>query len=300
MVTTVASTELSHRDVRPYPALRTFLGNLLERQSVPYFVSSIILFVLLAPILFIILTSFKGTEEVFTWPPTYIPKAPTLDAYRRVFLQSPLPRNLLNSLIISIGTTSIAIPLAVFTTYGIVQYRFMGAGAVHLILLVTRVIPPVALIIPFFILLAQVNLIDTYRGLILLQIFLGYPLAVWLLKPFFEAFPRELIWAGLIDGCSRLRIFFYIVFPLVSIGIAAVATIVFLWTWNEFLFALVFTSSYDVQPVTVGLRFFIGDEFVEWNAMAGAGLFASLPGLILFLFAQRAIVKGLTSGAVQG
>lgn len=290
---------LARKSSVPYVAVRELVGRVLENRVLPYVVSSVIIFLLLMPIIFMMFTSFKSTKEVFRSPPTYLPHQPTLEAYKRALLQSPLSRGLLNSLVISLGTTAIAIFLAIPTAYGLIHYRFKGAGLLPLILLLTRIIPPVSLIIPFFILLTRIELVDTYAGLILLNVFLSYPLAVWMLRPFFEAFPRELLWAALVDGCSRTRAFLAIVLPVVSTGIAAVAIIVFLWTWNEFLFALVFSNSKAVQPVTVALRFFIGDEFVEWNAMAGASLLASLPGIVLFLSARRVIVEGLT-GALKG
>lgn len=282
-----------------WPGLRRGFARLLDHRLVPYLVGGFIVALLLLPILFILSTSLKNSSEVFSFPPSYIPENPTLEAYRRMFFASPLPRHLFNSLVISGGTTLVVVGLAVPTTYGIVHYRYRGTGSVLAILLLTRVIPPVALIIPFFVLLTNLRLIDTYAGLILLNVFLTYPLSVWLLKPFFQAFPRELLQAALIDGCSRIRAFTAVVLPLVISGIGAVATFVFLWTWNEFLFALVFSASQKVQPVTVGLRFFIGDEFVQWNRMAAGAMFAALPGIILFGFAQRAIVKGISAGALK-
>lgn len=275
------------------------LSKALDSNTVPYLVGALVVAVMLMPIVFMFFTSIKSQSEIFSGSPSLLPRHPTFETYRQVLLESPLLRNLLNSLVISVATTVLVVALAVPTTYGVVHYPYRGAGPVTALLLATRVIPPIALVIPFFVVLTQVGLIDTYAGLIVLNMFLTYPLSVWLLKPFFRAFPRDLLQSALVDGCTRLRAFAAVVFPLVRSGIAAVATFVFLWTWNEFLFALVFSTSQSVQPVTVGLQVFVGDEFVEWNKMAAGAILASLPGILLFGVAQRAIVKGISAGALK-
>jgi len=280
--------------------LRNIIARILEKPLTSYLLLVIILTIILAPIIFTAFTSFKTRAETFRWPPTYFPQKLTLGAYEEVIFRSPLPRHLLNSLVIAVGTTAIVMGGGLFTAYGLSQYKFKGSGTVLLAFIATRIIPPISLLVPFYIIMSFLHLINTYACLIILNTFLCYPLAVWMLKSFFDAFPRDLIDSAIVDGCTRTRAFLNIVVPISAIGIAAVAIITFLWTWNEFLFAIIFTNTREVQPVTVGAHYFVGDELVQWDSIAATAMFTALPGLIFFSIAQRAIVKGLTAGALKG
>lgn len=255
---------------------------------------------MLAPIIFTVFTSFKTREETFRWPPTYFPETPTLEAYREVLFRSPIARHLLNSLIIAIGTTTIVMIGGIFTAFGLSQYKFKGSKTVLLIFIATRIIPPISLLVPFYIIMSFLNLINTYVCLMIVNTFLWYPFAIWMLKSFFDKFPRELIDSAIVDGCTRTSAFLKVVVPVSAIGIASVAIITFLWTWNEFLYGIIFSNTRAIQPVTVGAHYFVGDELVQWDSIAATAIFTALPGIILFSIAQRAIVKGLTEGAVKG
>jgi len=279
---------------------RSKLAKVFEKPITAYMVCSFMLIVMLSPIVFTALTSFKTREETFRWPPTYFPENPTLGAYHEILFESPMGRHLLNSLIIALGTTATVLVMGVFTAYGLSQYRFRGSKWVMVTLLATRIIPPISLLPSFYMIFSYLGLINTYTGLIVLNTFLIYPLAVWMLKSFFDAFPRDLIDAALVDGCGRTRAFIRVVLPVSTIGIAAVAIISFLWAWNEFLFAMIFSNTREVQPATVGAHYFIGDETIQWDSLAATAIFTALPGIIFFTIAQKAIIKGLTAGGVKG
>lgn len=279
---------------------RDGVAKILEKRATSYVLLIIILAAMLAPIVFTAFTSFKSRQETFSWPPTYFPQKPTLQAYHQVIFESPIIKHLRNSLIITLGTTAVVMAGGLFTAYGLSQYRFRGSGAVLLIFIATRIVPPISLLIPFYIIMSFLHLINTFTCLIILNTFLWYPFAVWMLKSFFDAFPRDLIDSAIVDGCTRTRAFLSIVLPLSAAGIAAVAIITFLWTWNEFLYGMIFTNTRDVQPITVGAHYFVGDELVQWDSIAATAMFVALPGLIFFSIAQRAIVKGLTAGAIKG
>lgn len=280
--------------------LRSVIAHILEKPSTSYIFLIIVLIVILAPIIFTAFTSFKTRAETFKWPPTYFPETPTLQAYKEVIFESPLPRHILNSLIVAGGTTIVVMVGSIFTAWGLSHYSFKGSGTVLLIFIATRIIPPISLLVPFYIIMSFLKLINTYTCLIILNTFLCYPLAVWMIKSFFDSFPGELVDAAIVDGCSRTGAFLRVVVPISAVGIAAVAIITFLWTWNEFLFAIIFTNTRAVQPVTVGAHYFVGDELVQWDSIAATAMFTALPGLIFFSIAQKAIVKGLTVGAVKG
>lgn len=279
---------------------RDGVAKILEKSATSYVLLIIILAAMLAPIVFTAFTSFKSRQETFSWPPTYFPQKPTLQAYHQVIFESPIIKHLRNSLIITLGTTAVVMAGGLFTAYGLSQYKFRGSGVVLLIFIATRIVPPISLLVPFYIIMSFLHLINTFTCLIILNTFLWYPFAVWMLKSFFDAFPRDLIDSAIVDGCTRTRAFLSIVLPISAAGIAAVAIITFLWTWNEFLYGMIFTNTRDVQPITVGAHYFVGDELVQWDSIAATAMFVALPGLIFFSIAQRAIVKGLTAGAIKG
>ena len=280
--------------------IRKFLSNILEKESTAYIFLIIMLFLLLAPIIFTGLTSFKTRQETFQFPPTYWPQKWTVGAYEEVLFRSPLPRHLLNSLVVAFGTTIVVILGSTVTAWGLSQFRFRGSALVMFILIATRIIPPISLLVPFYIIMSNLRLINTFTALIILNTFLAYPLAVWMIKSFFDSFPRELLDCATVDGCTRTGAFIRIVIPIAAIGIAAVGIITFLWTWNEFLFAMIFSNTRAVQPVTVGAHYFVGDELVQWDSIAATAMFTAVPGMIFFSIAQRQIVKGLVAGAVKG
>ncbi len=281
-------------------SVRSSAARIIEKERTSYIFLIIILTLMLAPIIFTALTSIKTREETFQWPPTYFPHNPTLRAYKEVLFESPMLRHLINSLVVAVGTTLVVMVGSVFTAWGLSQFRYKGSGLVLFILIATRIIPPIALLVPFYIIMSTLKLINTYTVLIILNTFLCYPLAVWMIKSFFDSFPRELLDVAQVDGCTRTSAFLRIVIPISAIGISAVAIITFLWTWNEFLFAIIFTNTRAVQPITVGAHYFVGDELVQWDSIAATAMFTALPGLIFFSIAQKAIVKGLTAGAVKG
>ena len=280
--------------------MRRIIVRILDKPLTSYILLMIILSIMLAPIIFTTFTSFKTRTETFRWPPTYFPEEPTLEAYREVLFRSPILRHLLNSLIIAIGTTTIVMIGGLFTAFGLSQYTYKGSKIILLIFIATRIIPPISLLVPFYIIMSFLRLINTYACLMIVNTFLWYPFAIWMLKSFFDQFPRELIDSAIVDGCSRTSAFLRIVVPVSAIGIASVAIITFLWTWNEFLYGIIFTNTRAVQPITVGAHYFVGDELVQWDSIAATAILTALPGILFFSIAQRAIVKGLTAGAVKG
>jgi multiple sugar transport system permease protein len=255
---------------------------------------------MLSPIIFTASTSLKTREETFSWPPTYFPKKVTLQAYHEVFFRSPILRHLLNSIIISTGTTVIVMVAGLLTAYGLSQYSYKGSKTVLVIFIATRIIPPISLLVPFYIIISVLKLINTYTCLMIVNTFLWYPFAIWMLKSFFDKFPRELVDSAIVDGCTRTGAFLRIAIPVSAIGIAAVGIITFLWTWNEFLYGIIFTNTRSVQPITVGAHYFVGDELVQWDSIAATAIVTALPGIVFFSIAQKAIVKGLMAGAVKG
>jgi multiple sugar transport system permease protein len=262
-------------------------------------ISLIFLLAWMFPILWSFLNSLKTDKDVLAYPPKVL-FTPTLDAYRDVLFGSAsiLP-NLVSSFIISIGTTVITMLLAVPAAYALARLRFPGKRFAGFYVLATQMLPPVGIIIPYFLVLRGIGWIDTYQGIILIYLSFSLPFAIWLLVSYFEDIPFEMEEAAYLDGASRLRTLWRIIIPQVRGGISVTVVFVFLNAWNEFLFAVVLSGN-TVRPVTVAMYNFISVEQTLWTKLAAVSVLAMLPVILLGIFAQKHIVKGLTVGAVKG
>jgi multiple sugar transport system permease protein len=262
-------------------------------------ISLIFILAWMFPILWSFLNSLKTDKEVLAYPPKVL-FAPTLEAYRDVLFGSAsiLP-NLVSSFIISIGTTVITMLLAVPAAYALARLRFPGKRFAGFYVLATQMLPPVGIIIPYFLILRGIGWIDTYQGIILIYLSFSLPFAIWLLVSYFEDIPFEMEEAAYLDGASRLRTLWRIIIPQVRGGISVTVVFVFLNAWNEFLFAVVLSGN-TVRPVTVAMYNFISVEQTLWTKLAAVSVLAMLPVILLGIFAQKHIVKGLTVGAVKG
>jgi multiple sugar transport system permease protein/raffinose/stachyose/melibiose transport system permease protein/trehalose/maltose transport system permease protein len=218
----------------------------------------------------------------------------------KVLFDSNIPRYFLNSTIISLGSTAIALALAVFASYGFARFRFRGKAGFQAFILVGQLLPTAAIIVPLFITLRWFGLVNTYFGLILIYTIVTLPLSVWMLTSYFRAIPVELEEAAIIDGASRLGILFRITLPLSLPGIVAIVVYAFVTTWNEFIFALVFAQDYRVKTLPIGIAEFSTEFNTDWGAVMAASLIMTLPVAILFLAMQKLFVGGLTAGAVKG
>ncbi len=279
--------------------IRYYLDKILSHRATAYIVVGVILFLMLLPLFWMVISSFKSMSEIFQSPPTYFPQTFSLEAYEQAWNKAPLPTYLVNSTIIALVTVAFTLVAGTLTAYGLSQYRFKGSNFVLVLFLFTRVIPPLSLILPFYVIFLKLGLINTRTAVTVYTIYLSYPLMVWLLKGFFDDFPRELIDAAVIDGASRTGALFRIVLPVTLLAIMAVAVMAFMWTWNEFLAPYLFINSDELKPLTVGIYYFVGDEFTYWNRMSAAGVIAVIPSITFFVLAQKYIVKGLTAGAVK-
>jgi ABC-type glycerol-3-phosphate transport system permease component len=246
------------------------------------------------------ISSVTSTRELYSVPPHWLPHAPTLDHYRTVLWASNIPRYFLNSIVISLGSTAIALVLAIFASYGFARFRFRGRRAAQAFVLVGQLLPTAAIVVPLFVILQTLGLVNTYLGLILVYTILTLPLAVWMLTSYFRAIPVELEEAAIMDGASRLAILFRITLPLSLPGIVAVVVYAFVTTWNEFIFALVFAQDASVKTLPIGIAEFMGEFTTDWGAVMAASLIMTLPIVIAFLLLQRLFVGGLAAGAIKG
>jgi len=257
----------------------------------------LILIFILFPVVWIVLTAFKRRIDIFTFPPVLFFK-PTLDNFSRAILERPIGRGMMNSIIVSSTVTLCSIIVGISAGYALARIRFRGSVLVATAILLCRVIPPVTLVIPFFILLKNLGLRDTHLGLILSHLTFSIPLAIWLNWGFIKQVPFELEEAAIIGGCSRLGAIIRIVVPLSMSGISATAILVFLLSWNEFLFALILTSRI-ARTLPVEIVSFITPVGVSWGPMFATGVFIMIPSIVFIFVASRKLIYGLAMGALK-
>ena len=249
--------------------------------------------------LWALLTSFKSERDVLAYPPVFLFE-PTLAHYREVlFGASSILPNLWSSVVVSTSATLLTMLLALPAGYAIARLRYPGKRASGFYVLATQMLPPVGLVIPYYLALQKVGALDTYFGMVLIYLTFSLPFAIWLMVSYFEDIPYEMEEAALLDRAGRLRALWYVILPQVRGGIAVTTVFVFLNAWNEFLFAVVLGGN-KVRPVTVAMFNFISVEQTQWAKLAAGAMVAMAPVILIGLLAQRHIVKGLTVGAVKG
>jgi ABC-type glycerol-3-phosphate transport system permease component len=252
------------------------------------------------PLAWGISTALKEKEAVYAFPPVWIPSPITFENFIAVFNNPNLFHSFVNTLIIASCTTVIALVVGVLGAYGFSRYRFPGRNTLLWSLLFTKLFPRVVVIVPFFVTLRNFDMMNTYQGLVLVYLMAIFPVAIWMLKGFFDNIPVEIEEAAIVDGCSLPQLLWLIVIPISKPALAAVAMYSFIIAWNEFLFALVFTNGLSRRPLSVALAFFIDENGIRWGELMAASVVMSLPALIVFSFAQKLLVRGLSEGAVKG
>ncbi|MGH6611503.1 MAG: carbohydrate ABC transporter permease [Burkholderiaceae bacterium] len=262
-------------------------------------IAAVLLSVWIIPVVWGLLTSLKTERDVLAYPPLIFFE-PTLANYREVlFGASTILPNLISSVIVAGGATLLTMLFAVPAAYALARLNLPAKRAGGFYVLATQMLPPVGLIIPYYLVLQRIGLLDTYGGMIAIYLTFSLPFAVWLMVSYFEDIPPEMEEAALLDRAGRLRALWHVILPQVRGGIAVTTIFVFLNAWNEFLFAVVLAGN-KVRPVTVAMFNFISVEQTQWARLAAGAMLAMAPVIILGLLAQRHIVKGLTVGAVKG
>jgi multiple sugar transport system permease protein len=252
----------------------------------------------LFPIYWVAAASFKTELVLYARPPQWL-FTPILDNYRRVLYNIPFFEYLTNSLVIAIGTTVGSLVLGTLAGYGFARFRFRGSGTVRFLVLVTRMAPRMVLVVPYYLLMQRLGLLDTYTGLLIAYVSFALPFSIWLLIGFFMDVPIEVEEAAMIDGCNRVGVLLRIVIPIAAPGLVVAAIFAFLVSWNEFLFALILSGVYvKTLPVVIaGLNTDVGPLYGE---MSAAAVMVMLPNIVMTLVLQRYLVRGLTLGAVKG
>lgn len=271
----------------------------MRRNVVLYAVAGLLLFIWAFPIVWAVVVSLKSEVEVLAYPPSVIFE-PTLRNYRDALFGSfSILPSFMTSFVIAGLTTVFTIILAVPCAYAFARLRLRGKKWLGFYTLVTQMIPPVGLVIPYFLILSRIGWLDTYQGMVTVYLTFSLPFAIWLLVSYMEDIPREMEEAAFLDKANRFQTLWHVILPQVRGGIAVTVIFVFLNAWNEFLFAVQLGGN-DVRPVTVAMYNFVSVEQTLWAKLSAAALIAMLPMIVIGFAAQRQIVKGLTVGAVKG
>ena len=260
----------------------------------------LILAVILFPLYWITVTSLKTIPETYLWPPTFWPKKLTFEGFSRVWTYSNFSRMFVNSLIVAVSSTLLSVVMASLAAYGFSRFKFRGSKIVLFFFLFTQMVPAILLLLPYFIMMRKLNMINSYGALIIAYTSFSLPFCTWMLKGFFDSIPADIDEAAMIDGCNRVQTLWHVIMPLALPGIAATTLFGFLVAWNHYLFAMGLTTTPDMYTLPVGIASMDGEFRVAWNEMMAGAIIASLPALVLYLLLQKWFVKGLTAGAVKG
>lgn len=271
-------------------------------RGVLYAITLAVMLPLLFPVYWLISSSFKTNLNAYTTPPQWWPAPATTENYTNLITgYTDFTAYVRNSLITCVATALLAVVVATFAGYAISRLRFPGKRPLLLAILATQMFPHVLILLSLYVMYRQLHLINTYLGLILSFTTFAVPFSVWMMKGFFDAVPSEIEEAALIDGCTRVSALRRVVLPLVTPGLLAVGLFSFLDGWNNLLYPLTLATSAAVRTIPPGLLLsFLGQFKHDWAGMMAASVVVTIPVVIIFVFLQRFLVRGLTAGAVKG
>jgi len=252
------------------------------------------------PFYWMIVTSLKHDKEIYGYEATLIPEKPTIANYITIIRDTPYLLYLRNSVVVAVSSTLLAIVIASLAAYAIARLNFPGRAVLARALVCTYLVPPSLLFIPLFAIMSSLRLTDTLYGLTFAYLGGDVPFCAWLLMGYFKSVPVELEEAALVDGCNRVTALIRVVLPVCLPALAVVTFFSFTRSWNEFLYAYVFTSTNQARTITAGLVNFMSADVFFWGPLMASTIISALPPVIMFLIFQRWVVKGLTLGAVKG
>lgn len=266
-----------------------------KTKEVAYFTLVALLVIpFLFPFLWMVVSSVKHQIDITRIPPAWFFR-PTLMHYREVFAQHSFGRYMWNSGIIAVGSTVFSLILGLPAAYSIARFR---QSKLALAILVARIAPGIIFLIPWFMLFSRLRLVDTYTSLILAHMLVGLPFIIWVMTPFFESLPIELEEAAMIDGATRQAAFFKVLLPLTGPGVLTSSILSFIYSWNNFMFAVVLTGA-KTKTLPVAVFNFMAYSEINWGGLMAASSIITLPVIVIALFTQRYIIQGLTAGAMK-
>lgn len=265
-----------------------------------YAVLIVMTFIALYPVLQIITISLRPNDQLLSTSLALIPEGATLGNYRELLLETPFLRWLANSMLVSAVVTITGVALASTAGYALSRFRFAGRGSMLSGLLITQMFPATMLLLPLFVVLMQLNLLNSYIGLIIIYSATALPFCVWQMKGYYDTIPPALEEAARIDGCTQWQAFYKVILPLAAPALVITALFSFMTAWNEYVIANVVLQDLEMFTLPIGLRMFQGSMTTQWGLYAAGALIVSIPVVALFLFLSRYLIGGLTLGAVKG
>ena len=254
---------------------------------------------ILVPVVWMFSAAVRPILELLTYPPRLIPDTVTLDYFARILRHAKYQRFFVNSVVLSVVSLGVTLTLASLAGYGFSRFRMRGGRAMLVGILALLMLPRVTVIIPYFRMAHAWGVYDRLAGLMLVNVAFLLPMATWLLKGYLDSVPVELEEAAMVDGCTRVRALWKVVLPLAVPGLIGVGTFAFIGAWNEYLLAVVLTDTPSAQTLTVGLAAFFGEFVRDWNSIMALSTLTTVPLMLIFVFFQRWVVQGMTSGAVK-
>jgi multiple sugar transport system permease protein len=254
---------------------------------------------ILLPVVWMVSAAVRPIRELLTYPPRLIPETVTAAYFVRILGQPKYQRFFLNSVVLSLVSLVVTLVLGALAGYGFSRFRMRGGKAMLIGILALLMLPRVTVIVPYFRMAHAWGLYDRLAGLIVVNVTFLLPMATWLLKGYLDSVPVELEEAAMVDGCTRLRALLAVILPLAVPGLVGVGTFAFIGAWNEYLLAVVLTDTPTAQTLTVGLAAFFGEYVRDWNSIMALSTLTSVPLMLIFVFFQRWVVQGMTSGAVK-
>lgn len=269
--------------------------------TVLYVVLLVLLVLLVFPVVAIVAPAFKSETEILTFAPNPLPRQPTLENFvTKVFRNDRFIRYLLNSVKVSTAVTLLSVAFATLGGYSLARFRYPGRRILGQVILLTYMFPGSLLVVPLFLTLYRLRLIDTHYALIISYTTFMLPFCVWMLRGFFETLPAEIEDAAQVDGCGRISLFLKIILPLSGPGVAAVGGFAFVKSWSEYTFAITFINADAKRTVAAGLQLVRAELGTDWGLLLAGSVVAMVPVILFYLLLQRFLVAGLTAGAVKG
>ena len=273
-----------------------------------YIVVLVIIFGVVAPYIWLVISSVSTEAELLRVPLKWFPKTPNFEGYKEIIFGGKFAtrtaldfkKAVLNSLIVALSVTILCMVSGSISAYSFSRFRYKTLNFTFLAILAVQMLPPIVIAIPMYMIFMRIGILDNYITLIIVYSSFILPLAIWFMKGFFDTIPEDIEEAAMVDGCSRIRSLVQIVLPLSSPGIASTSIFVFIISWNEFFFAFLYTSTLASKTLPVLISEFTSKIGVDYVMMSTAGVLASLPPVVLALLFQKYIIKGLTSGGVKG
>ena len=252
------------------------------------------------PLFWMLSTSLKPSAEIFATPPRLVPAHPTLENFGRLFSDTSFLTFFRNSALVSLATVALTLGVSAPGAYGLTRFAFAGREKVAGLILTTYMFAPVMIIIPFYILVKELGIVNTRLALVLSYTTFCLPFCLWLLRAFFESIPLELEEAALVDGAGRGRAVWHVVLPLALPGLIVAAIFTFILAYNDFLFALVLITSEELKTLPVGVNDLFNATIVDWGMIMAAGVMITVPAVLFFAAVQRYLVQGWGAGGVKG